>query len=219
MLPQLLIGLQSLVLRYLNGSITHGLNFTKSNLQLNAFCDSDWAGCPDDHRSTLGFDVFLCNCLIAWSAKMQAVVSRSSTKAKYRYLPITTTKLFWLRMLFKELNIFLPTPHVFWCDNVGALALASNLVFHTRTKHIEVAYHFVHEKVLNRDILIKFISTLDQVADIFTIGLPSTRFLALRSKLMVVTPPIILQGVVKSIKLMVQRQCARAHAQAQDRSL
>jgi hypothetical protein len=112
-------------------------------------------------------------------------------------LSITIAKLFWVRMLFKELKIFLPAPPVLWCDNVGALALISNLIFHARTKHIEVDYHFVHEKVLNRDILIKFISTLDQVADIFTKGLPSTHFLPLRSKLIVVPPLIILSGGVK----------------------
>jgi hypothetical protein len=82
------------VLRYLNGTIDHGLHYTKSNLQLNAFCDSDWAGCPDDRRSTTRFAVFLGNCLIAWSAKKQAVVSRSSTEAEYRSLSITTAELF-----------------------------------------------------------------------------------------------------------------------------
>jgi hypothetical protein len=62
-------------------------------------------------------------------------------------------------------------------------------VFHARTKHIEVDYHFVREKVLNRDVLIKFISTSDQVADIFTKGLSSSRFMFLKDKLMVVPPP------------------------------
>ena len=71
-------------------------------------------------------------------------------------------------MLFNELQVPLPSIPILWCDNVSALALASNPVFHARTKHIEVDYHFVREKVLNRDILVKFISTIDQVADILT---------------------------------------------------
>jgi hypothetical protein len=185
------------VLRYLNGSPNHGLYYTKSNLQINAFCDSDWAGCPDDRRSTTGFAVFLGDCLIAWSAKKQAVISRSSTEAEYRALSLTTAELFWIRMLFKEIGIFLQVPPVLWCDNLSALALASNPVFHARTKHIEVDYHFVREKVMNRDVLIKFISTNDQVADVFTKGLTSSRFLSLKSKLRVVPPPISLRGGVK----------------------
>jgi hypothetical protein len=82
------------VLRYLNGTADHGLYYTKSNLQLNALCDSNWAGCPDDRRSTTGFAVFLGDCLISWSAKKQPVVSRSSTETEYRSLSITTVELF-----------------------------------------------------------------------------------------------------------------------------
>jgi hypothetical protein len=67
-------------------------------------------------------------------------------------------------------------------------------VFHARTKHIEVDYYFVREKVMNRDVLIKFIFTNDQVADVFTKGLTSSRFLSLKSKLRVVRPPISLRG-------------------------
>jgi hypothetical protein len=185
------------VLRYLNGSPNHGLYYTKSNVQINAFCDSDWAGCPDDHKSTTGFAVFLGDCLIAWSAKKQAVIARSSAEAEYRALSLTTAELFWIRMLFKEIDIFLQVPPVLWCDNLSALALASNPVFHARTKHIEVDYHFVQEKVMNPDVLIKFISTNDQVADVFTKGLTSSRFLSLKSKLRVVPPPISLRGGVK----------------------
>jgi hypothetical protein len=85
-------------------------------------------------------------------------------------LALITAKLLWIRILLKELRVFLPTPPILWCDNVSALALASNPVYHARTKHIEVDYHFIHEKVLNGDLVLKFISTLDQAADIFTKG-------------------------------------------------
>jgi hypothetical protein len=164
------------VLRFLKSTSTHGLLVSRTNLQLNAFCDSDWAGSPDDRRSTSGFAVFLGDNLISWSAKKQPVVSRSNTEAEYRSLAITTTELFWLRMLFYELCIPLRIAPVIWCDNVSALALASNPVYHARTKHIEVDYHFVREKVLNKDISIAFISTADQVADVFTKGLSTARF-------------------------------------------
>jgi len=124
-------------------------------------------------------------------------VSRSSTEAEYRSLAIVTAELFWLRMLLRELHISLFSAPVVWCDNVSALALASNPVFHARTKHIEVDYHFVREKVLNKDISIRFISTTDQVADVFTKGLSTSRFLFLQSKLTVAPPPISLRGDVK----------------------
>jgi hypothetical protein len=93
-------------------------------------------------------------------------------------------------MLFKELKNFLPAPPMLWCDNISALALASNPIFHACTKHVEVGYHFEREKVLIKGILIKFISTHDQVANVFTKGLPSAHFLALKSKLMVAPSPI-----------------------------
>ena len=100
-------------------------------------------------------------------------------------------------MLFCEIQFSLLHAPILWCDNISALALASNPVYHARTKHIEIDYHFVREKVLNRDILIKFISTNDQLEDIFTKSLSSARFLLLRSKLMVTSSPISLRGAVR----------------------
>jgi hypothetical protein len=107
---------------------------------------------------------------------MQSVVARSSTEVEYRAMAVTTADLYWLRMLLKDLQVPLSSPPVLWCDNAGALALASNPVFHACTKHIEVNYHFIREKVVNRDMSLKFISTGDQCADIFTKGLSTYRF-------------------------------------------
>jgi hypothetical protein len=185
------------VLRYLKGSINLGLQYGKGSLTITSYCDSDWAGNPDDRRSTTGFGIFFGPNLISWSAKKQHVVSRSSTEAEYRSLSLITAEMFWIQMLLKELHISLSSPLTIWCDNSGGIALASNPIFHARTKHIEVDVHFVREKVLNRDIQIHHLSTLEQVADIFTKGHTAARFCFLRNKLMVL-PPMSLQGGVKS---------------------
>ena len=137
-----------------------------------------------DRRSIIGMVLFFGNSPISWSAKKRGTVSRSSIEAEYRALASTTTELYWIRMLLRDFGLFLPHPPLLWCDNVSALAIATNPVFHARTKHIEVDYHFVREKVLRRDVMLKVISTHDQLADLFTKGLPSPRFNWLTSKLM-----------------------------------
>ncbi|KAF5471906.1 hypothetical protein F2P56_008669 [Juglans regia] len=78
------------VLRYLKGTIDYGLYFSPVAINLQAYCDSDWAGNPDDRRSTTGYGIFLGQNLIAWTAKKQPIVSKSSTEAEYRSLAITT---------------------------------------------------------------------------------------------------------------------------------
>ena len=86
-------------------------------------------------------------------------------------------------MLLKNFGVFLTNPPIMWCDNFSTLAIASNLVFHARIKHIEVDYHFVRERVLRHDLQVKFIASQDQLADILTKGLASPHFPWLASKL------------------------------------
>uniref|UniRef100_A0A2N9HE34 Integrase catalytic domain-containing protein n=1 Tax=Fagus sylvatica TaxID=28930 RepID=A0A2N9HE34_FAGSY len=178
------------ILRYLRGTLHHGIAFTPGPLQLSAYTDADWAGDPDDRRSTFGYLVYLGSNPITWSAKKQPTVSRSSTESEYRALAIASAELYWIRTLLKDLGIYLSQTPILWCDNIFALAIASNLVFHARTKHIEVDFHFVREQVLRKDLEVKFVSTIDQLADIFTKSLPTQRFIDLRRNLMVSIPVI-----------------------------
>uniref|UniRef100_A0A2N9FJA4 Integrase catalytic domain-containing protein n=1 Tax=Fagus sylvatica TaxID=28930 RepID=A0A2N9FJA4_FAGSY len=178
------------VLRYIRGTLHHGIEFTPGPLSLSAYTDADWAGDPDDRRSTSGFLIYLGSNAITWSAKKQPTVSRSSTESEYRALAFASAELCWIRTLLKDLGIFISDTPILWCDNVSALAIASNPVFHARTKHIEVDFHFVRERVLRKDLLVKFVSTVDQLADIFTKSLPTNRFLDLRHNLIVPVPEI-----------------------------
>jgi hypothetical protein len=182
------------ILCYVRGTIDHGLFYTPGPISLSAFSDADWGRDPNDRRSTSGLPVFLGNNPITRSAKKQLTVSRSSTEAEYRALASASAELCWLRTLIKDLGLYLYDPPILWCDNVSALAIASNPVFHTRTKHIEVDFHFIRERVLRKDIQVKFVSTVDQLVDIFTKGLPFPRFQDLQSKLLVPVDTICLRG-------------------------
>ena len=82
----------------------------------------------------------------------QLTVSWPSIESEYRALASIAVELCWLRQLLKDLGIFLSNPPKLWCDNVSALAITSNPVFHARTKHIEVDYHFIRDRVLRRDL-------------------------------------------------------------------
>ena len=134
------------ILRFVKHTIGHGLHLRpSSSTAISAFSDADWAGDVDDRRSTGGFAVFYGGNLVAWSARKQAMVSRSSTEAEYKSVANATAEVIWIEALLRELGVRQRSPPVLWCDNMGATYLSSNPVFHARTKHIEIDFHFVRE--------------------------------------------------------------------------
>ena len=185
------------VLRYLRGTLHHGIFFSPGPLTLTVFSDVDWAGDHTDRHSTIGLLVFLGPNPISWSTKKQNTVSRSSTEAKNRALDTSTAELSWLHILFKELKLFLPYVPVIWCDNVSAIALSANPIFHSRTKHLEVDYHYISEKVLRKDLKVGFVFGKDNLVDIFTKPLPAPPFIFFHSKLLVDSSPYCLRGDVE----------------------
>jgi hypothetical protein len=86
--------------------------------------------------------VFLGSNLISWSVRKQATISKSSTEAEYKALANATAKIIWVQTLLTKLGVPQPPAACLWCDNIGATYLSANPVFHARTKHIEVDYHF-----------------------------------------------------------------------------
>ena len=172
------------ILRYIQGSKSIGLTIRRSpSLIVSAFSDADWAGDFDDRRSTGGFAIFFGGNLISWSARKQPTVSRSSTEAEYKALANATAEMIWVQKILQEIDISHSLVARLWCDNLGAKYMSSNPVFHARTKRIEIDFHFVCERVAQKLLEVRFISTHDQLADGFTKPIPASQIKSFRSNL------------------------------------
>jgi len=88
--------------------------------------------------------------MISWSARKQGTVSRSSVEAEYKALANVIAKIMWVQKLLTELSIQHPQMARLWSDNLGAKYLLSNPIFHARTKHNEIDFHFVHERAAQK---------------------------------------------------------------------
>jgi len=162
------------ILRYVKGTLDMGLRIRKSRfIGVSIFTDADWACCVDDRRSTGGFAIFVGPNLVSWSSKKQPTVSRSSTEAEYKALANGAAGAIWIDSVLTELGVPRQRTPILWCDNLGATYLTANPVFHARTKHIEINFHFGRERVAACELEVRFISTDDQLADVFT--KPATR--------------------------------------------
>ncbi|KAL0745400.1 hypothetical protein Bca101_102107 [Brassica carinata] len=157
------------LLMYLNGSAGLGvwLGCNKST-EVVGYCDADWAGDRADRRSTTGYCTFIGGNLVTWKSKKQKVVSCSSAEAEYRAMLKLTNELVWIKGILKHLGIEQATPMTMHCDNQAAIHIASNSVFHERTKHIEVDCHKVRQMIVLGVILPCYTRSEDQLADVFT---------------------------------------------------
>ncbi|XP_026429105.1 uncharacterized protein LOC113325087 [Papaver somniferum] len=172
-----LIGSALRVLRYLKSHPGQGIVLRKdSALPLTAYCDSDWASCPLSRRSLTGYFIFLGGSPISWKTKKQHTISRSSAEDEYRSMAHTCSELTWLKALLKSLGVFHSQPMRLYCDSQSSLHIDANLVFHERTKHIEMDCHYVRDKVQSGAIITSHVRTTAQLADIFTKALGRPQF-------------------------------------------
>ena len=173
-----------LVLWYIWGILHHGISFTPGPLTLTAFSDIDWASDPIDCCSTTGL-------LVSWSLsyfkvrqKAEYFISFSHRDQILGFSHHSCRDLL-ASNFFQGFANFLPHVHVLWWENISAIVLSANPVFHSRIKHMEVDFYYVCEKVLHKDSCVHFVSGKYNFTDIFTKPLPTPSFLHQQRKLLV----------------------------------
>lgn len=175
------------IFRYLKGTIDYGLWYPyEGNFDLKAYTDADWAGNIDDQKSTTGGAFFLGGRLVSWNSKKKSCTSKSTVEAEYVAAYMNCTQAMWMRNILEGLKMQISEPIKILCDNTSAINISKNPVLHTRTKHIELKYHFLREKFQSKGLILEHFPTKEKLADIFTKPLPKTTFEYLRSRLGVV---------------------------------
>ena len=151
--------------------------------ELIGFSDADYAGDIETRRSTTGYVFYLANGAVSWSSQRQKLVTLSTNEAEYLAASVATRELVWLRKLLKDIGCPCAEETTLFVDNQSTIQLVKNPVYHKRTKHIDIRYHFVREKIESKDALVEYVPSEKQRANIFTKALPRERFRNLCEKL------------------------------------
>jgi hypothetical protein len=172
------------LMQYLRGTAEMGIRFSGSKFDMHVFTDADWAGDQISRRSTTGYVVFGAGGPIAWQSKLQTTVSTSSMQSEYQAMYAGMTELVWLRGVLREIGHFLSEATPFFLDAQSAKDLAMNPVYHKRSKHIEIKYHWVREHVDPdgdyKTAELMLVGTDFQSADMYTKALTGPKFVGHR---------------------------------------
>ncbi|KAH9752994.1 hypothetical protein KPL71_014922 [Citrus sinensis] len=148
----------------------------EDNCKLVGFTDSDWAGSLDNRKSTSGYLFCLGTNVISWSSRKQKSVALSSAEAEYIAATESACEAVWLRRILKDLQFNQDAATTIYCDNMSAIALTKNPVFHAKSKHIELRYHYIRDLVNKGEVNMEFISTNEQPADFLTKAINIEKF-------------------------------------------
>ena len=171
------------IIRYLSGSINLGLWYPNdSPFNLIGYSDADFAACKVSRKSTSGLCQFLGNRLVSWASKKQASVSLSTTEAEYIAAGACCSQILWMKQQLVDYGIVEEDCPIF-CDNQSAISVSENPVQHSKTKHIDIKYHFLKDHVEKGNIKLRYVGTKEQKADILTKPLDSKSFVHLRGEM------------------------------------
>lgn len=154
------------ILCYFKGAPGRGIWYRNhGHTHIECFLDADWAGSKIDRRSTTGYCVFVGGNLVSWKSKAKCSLL-FRVESEYRAMAQSTCELLWIQQLLNEIGLGSSLPMKLWCDNQAALHIASNPVFHERTKHIEIDCHLIREKIQQNLISTSHVKTTVLLGDI-----------------------------------------------------
>lgn len=158
------------VLRYLKATSDYGITYVSDAESLKAYTDSDWAGDVDDRKSCSGNVLMLAGSPISWKSRKQKSVALSTMEAEYTALAEVAREVIYIKRLLVHMGFekYAKSPSNVFCDNQSAIYLSKNPVFHKRSKHIDISFHFVRELVEKKDIVVNYLRTDYMLADILT---------------------------------------------------
>ena len=155
------------ILRYLRGTTSQALCFGGSNTTLQGYADSDMAGDRDSSRSTTGYVFTVGGTAVSWISRLQRVVALSSAEAEYVALTEASKEMIWLQRFMEELGKKQESSRLY-CDSQSAIHLAKNSAFHSKTKHIQLRYHFIRSVLEDGQLKLEKIHTSQNPADMLT---------------------------------------------------
>ncbi|KAJ9545622.1 hypothetical protein OSB04_025329 [Centaurea solstitialis] len=162
------LGAVKRILKYLKGTPNFGLWYPKdSGFELTAFTDSDHAGCKLNRKSTSGACQFLGDKLVSWSSRKQNCVSLSTAEAEYVAAACCCSQVLWMKIQLADYGYTMHRIPIY-CDSSSAIQIAANPVQHSRTKNIDIRYHFIKDHVEKGNVELFFVESERQIADLFT---------------------------------------------------
>lgn len=156
------------ILNYLSKTKNIKIHFSKSEEPLKCFVDADWGGDSSNRRSYTGYTFMLAGGTFSWESKKQDTIALSSTEAEYMALSSACKEAVYLRRLLHEIGLYCPDKIEINGDNLGAIHLVKNPVYHNRTKHIDIRYHHIRDVFENGLIDLKYCPSNENVADVLT---------------------------------------------------
>jgi hypothetical protein len=176
-----------LVMRYLKGTLDCGFSYDGDHdFKLSGYIDSDWDGSVSDRKSTSGCCFSLGSAMISWKSRKQSNIALGTTKAEYIAAYSASCEAIWLCKLLTGLFDLDMEEITILCDNQSCIKMIEDPVFHDRSKHIDIRYHYIRDMVQRGAINLQYVSTDEQVADVLTKPLSHVKFEHFRDKLGIV---------------------------------